>query len=164
MRFACVRVEHLPTRLEASLQSELADQPLVVLRAWDDHVLDATPDSDASGVRPGDSRRRVEQLCPQAVILPAREALYQSRHEAIQSVLAQFASAVETGALGEFFIELAALSRTFPSELALAEQIAVQVHQATGFVPAIGIASNKFTASQAARQAASEASHVLAVP
>jgi len=33
---------------------------------------------EASGVRPGDSRRRVEQLCPQAVVLPAREMLYQS--------------------------------------------------------------------------------------
>ena len=162
MRFACVRVEHLPTRLEASLQPELANQPLVVLRAWNDHVLDAAPDVETSGIRPGDSRRRVEQLCPQAVILPAREALYQSRHEAIQSVLAQYASAVETGALGEFFIELAALSRTFPSEQALAEQIVTQVRQATGLMPAIGVASNKFTASQAAHQAAL-ASQVLAV-
>lgn len=160
MRFACIRIEHLPTRIESSSQLDLADQPLVVLRAWDDHVLDATPDVESSGVRPGDSRRRVEQLAPQAVILPAREALYQSRHEAIQSVLAQFANAVETGALGEFFIELAALSRTFPSKLALAEQIAAQVNQATGLMPAIGIASNKFTASQAA----SEPSHVLAIP
>lgn len=164
MRFACVRVEHLPTRLESSLQPELAAQPLVVLRTWDDHVLDATPDVESSGVRPGNSRRRVEQLAPQAVILPARGTLYQSSHEAIQSVLAQFATAVESSALGEFFIELAALSRTFPSEHALAEQIAAQVHQATGFVPAIGIAPNKFTASQAARQADSEPSRVLAVP
>ncbi len=76
MRFACVRIEHLPTRLEAALQSELANQPLVVLRAWDEHVLDALPGVAASGIRTGDSRRRAEQLCPQAVVLPARETLY----------------------------------------------------------------------------------------
>ncbi len=164
MRFACVRVKHLPTRLEAALQPELSNQPLVVLRAWDEHVLDASPDVEASGVRPGDSRRRVEQLCPQAVVLPARETLYQSHHESLRSVLANFADSVETGALGEFFIEIGALSRTFPSEQALAEQIVAQAHQAVHLTPAVGIAATKFTALQAAHQASAETRHVLAVP
>ncbi len=116
MRFACVRVEHFPTRLEALLQPRLLNQPLIILRAWDDRVLDMSPDVEASGVRAGDSRRRVEQLCPHAVVLPARETLYQSHHESLKSVLAHFADRVETGALGEYFIEIGALSSTFPSE------------------------------------------------
>jgi DNA polymerase-4 len=164
MRFACVRIEHLPTRLEAALQPELSKQPLVVLRAWDEHVLDASPDVEASGIRPGDSRRRVEQLCPQAVVLPARETLYQSHHESLKAVLANFADRVETGALGEFYIELSALARAFPSEQALAEQIVAQAHQAMHLMPAVGIAANKFTALQAARQALLETNHVLVVP
>ena len=163
MRFACVRVEHLSTRLEAALQPELSNRPLVVLRAWDEHVLDASPDVEASGVRPGDSRRRVEQLCPQAVVLLARETLYQSHHESLESVLANFADKVETAALGEFFIEIGALSRTFPSEQALAEQIVAQAHQAVHLIPAVGIAATKFTALQAARQASLETNHVLVV-
>jgi hypothetical protein len=57
MRFACVRIEHLPTRLEASLQPELSDQPLVLLRAWDECVLDITLVAEASGVRPGELSR-----------------------------------------------------------------------------------------------------------
>src|SRR5512136_1118769 len=128
MRFACVRVEHLPTRLETSLQPELSNQPLVVLRVWDEHVLDASPDVEASGVRAGDSRRRVEQLCPQAVVLPARETLYQSCHEALKSVLANFADRVEAAALGELYIDINALARTFPSVQTLAEQIVAQMH------------------------------------
>jgi nucleotidyltransferase/DNA polymerase involved in DNA repair len=92
VRFACVRVEHLPTRLEAALQPELSDKPLVVLRAWDEQALDASPDVEASGVRPGDSHCRVEQLCPQAVILPVREMLYQSHLDSLKSVLANFDS------------------------------------------------------------------------
>jgi DNA polymerase-4 len=153
MRFACVRVEHLPTRIEALLQPGLLNQPLVILRAWDDRVLDASPDAAASGIRPGDSRRRVEQLCPQAVVLPARETLYQSRHNMLQSALLNFTEAVESGALGEAYIEIGALSRTFPSEKALASQIMAQVQQATRLLPAVGIAANKFTAVQAACQA-----------
>jgi DNA polymerase IV len=164
MRFACVRVEHLPTRLEASLQPELSNQPLVVLRAWDEHVLDASPDVEASGVRSGDSRCRVEQLCPHAAVLPARETLYQSHHESLKSVLANFADKVETAALGEFFIEIVALSRTFPSEQALAEQIVAQAHQAVHLTPAVGIAANKFTALQAACQVSAETSHMWVVP
>jgi nucleotidyltransferase/DNA polymerase involved in DNA repair len=66
--------------------------------------------------------------------------------------------------LGEFFIEIGALSRTFPSEQALAERIVAQVHQAVHLMPAIGIAANKFTALQAARQASAETNHVLVVP
>src|SRR5512137_303680 len=130
MRFACVRIEHLPTRIEVSLQLALSHQPLVVLRAWDEQVLDASPDVQATGVRPGDSRRRVEQLCPQALVLPACELLYQSHHESLKSVLTNFADRVETSALGEFYIEVGTLSRSFPSEQALAEQIVAQADQA----------------------------------
>jgi DNA polymerase-4 len=146
------------------LQPELSNQPLVVLRAWDEHILDASPELEAWGVRPGDSRRRVEQLCPQAVVLPARETLYQARHESLKSVLANFADKVEAGVLGEFFIEIGALTRTFPSEQALAGRIVAQAHQTVHLTPAVGIASNKFTALQAARQASLETNHVLVVP
>ena len=164
MRFACLLVEHLPTRVEALLDSELALKPLVVLRAWDDRVLDASPDVVAAGIGPGDSRRRVEQLCPQAVVLPAREAVYQSHHDALKTVLSNFASAIETWALGEFFVEVSALARTFPSEKALALNIAMQAQRDTRLLPTIGIAANKFTAMQATRQAASETSRALVVP
>ncbi len=164
MRFACVRIEHLPTRLEASLQPELSDQPLVILCAWDECVLDITPDVEASGVRPGDSRRRVEQLYPGAIILLARETLYQSHHKAIKATLAQFANRVETSALGEWYIEISALSRTFDSEQSLAEQIAAQVVQAVHLMPSIGMASNKFAALQAACLAARDTRRVRVVP
>jgi DNA polymerase-4 len=163
MRFACVRIEHLPTRIEAALQPELSDKPLVVLRAWDDCVLDITPDVEAAGVRPGDSRRRVEQLCPQAAILPARETLYQSHHDTLKFVLAQFANAVETLALGEFWMQVGTLSRPIPSEQTLAEQIIAQAYQMTPSMPAIGIASSKFIALQAARRATLDTKRVLVV-
>ena len=164
MRFACLLLEHLPTHVEKMLNPELAQQPLAILRIWDDRVLDASPKVQATGVGPGDSRRRLEQLCPQAMILPAREATYQSHHEAMRSVLARFADAIETRALGEFLIEAGTPARTFPSEKAFGLHLAAQVQQAARLPATVGIASNKFTAMQAARRAASEVSRVLAIP
>jgi hypothetical protein len=47
MRFACLLVEHLPTRVETLPDPALADRPLVVLRDWDSRVLRLPPESTA---------------------------------------------------------------------------------------------------------------------
>src|SRR5512134_2899400 len=111
MRFACLLVEHLPTRVETLLDPALASRPVMVLRDWDGRVIDASPRALATGVALGDSRQRVEQLCPQAIIRPANEAQYQSHHTALRNALAQFANTVESGEWGELYIELSALAR-----------------------------------------------------
>ena len=164
MRFACLLVEHLPTRVETLREPALSGRPLVVLRDWDSRVLDASPEALTTGVALGDSRQRVEQLCPQAVIRPANEALYQSHHTTLRNVLAQFANAVESGDWGELYIELSALARSFPSEEALAVQLIQQLDQATPLQPTLGLASNKFTARQAAQQVGAQPGRVLIVP
>ncbi|MGH2593093.1 MAG: hypothetical protein ACRDGG_06240, partial [Anaerolineae bacterium] len=101
MRFVALLVDHLPVSVESLLEPSLATKSLVVLREWVDRVLDASPEIVAAGISPGDSRRRVEQLCPDAIILPAREEVYQAHHDKLREVLLNFASAVETSALGE---------------------------------------------------------------
>ncbi len=164
MRFACLLVEHLPTRVEALHNPDLVAKSLVMLQTWDDRVIDASPELGAKGIGPGDSRRRVEQLCPEAVILPAREEVYQAHHDKLRDVLRNFANAVETSALGELFIEVGALARTFPSDKALALHVATHAQRDTRLLPTVGVASNKFTAAQAARLAAQETSRALVVP
>jgi DNA polymerase-4 len=164
MRFACLLVEHLPTRVAVLREPALSGRPLVVLREWDGRALDAFPEVLATGVTLGDSRQRVEQLCPQAITLPANEALYQSHHTALRNVLAQFANAVESGEWGELTIEISALARSFPSEEALAIQLLRQIDQATSLQPLLGLASNKFTARQAAQQTSAQSGRILIVP
>src|SRR5512139_2501479 len=164
MRFACLLVEHLPTRVETLPDPALAGRPFVVLRDWDGRVLDASPEALAAGVTRGDSRQRVEQLCPQAVIRPANEALVQTHHANLRLALAQFASAVESGDWGELYIELGALARAFPSEEGLAIQLIQQLDQATPLQPLLGLASNKFTARQAAQRAGAQSGRSLIVP
>ena len=153
MRFACLLVDHLPTRVESLFDSSLSAKPIVIVRAWDDQVLDASPEVMVCGIRLHDSRRRVEQLCPQAIILPAREPLYQAQHDQLQSSLLNFANAVETAELGELFADIGALARTFPSEAALAQAVLQSVEQATRLPATLGFAANKFTAAMAAQQA-----------
>ena len=164
MRFACLLVDQLPIRVEVRLNPRLAGQPFVIVRGWDDRVLEASPEAAAAGLGPGDSRRRVEQLCPAALLLPAQEAVYQAHHDRLRAVAAGFAPAVEAAGLGVFFIEVGGLARGFPSEKALALMLLAQAEQAAPLAPTAGLATNKYTALQAARQAAEASSHVLAVP
>ncbi len=114
MRFAALLVEHLPICVETLCDTGLITKPVVILRAWDDRVIDASAEASSTGISHGDSRQRVEQLCPQAVILTAREELYQTYHNRLRSILLNFANAVETADLGELVIEMGALARAFP--------------------------------------------------
>lgn len=164
MRFACLLVDHLPTRVESLLDPGLSGKPIAIVRGWDDRVIDATPDVITCGISLNDSRRRIEQLCPQAVVLPGREAVYEAHHDHMRSVLLNFANAVEAVELGEFLIEVSELARSFPSEATLALQIIQQVDQVSALQPVLGLASNKFTASRAARQAAAQLARSLSVP
>jgi DNA polymerase-4 len=164
MRFTALLVEHLPICVEMLCDTRLSTRPIVILRAWDDRVIDASAEASSSGISQGDSRQRVEQLCPQAVILAAREELYQTYHNRLRSILLNFSNAVETADLGELLIEIGALARTFPSEADLALQVVQRVEDATHLPPTIGIASNKFTAQQAARPSIEQTGRIVIVP
>jgi hypothetical protein len=60
MRFACLLAEHFPTRVEAQREPTLIGKLLVVLRDWDSHILDASPEALTTGVVIGDSHQRAE--------------------------------------------------------------------------------------------------------
>jgi len=164
MHFVSLVIDHLPVTAERLAEPALVNRPLVIVRDWDEAVLDASEEVVAAGVSMGDSHRRVEQLCPHAVIRPANTDLYQAHHDQLRSSLLQFANAIETAELGMFFIEVSALARSFPSEEALALQIIQQVDQVSTLQPVLGLASNKFTALQAARQAVAQSVRIAIVP
>jgi DNA polymerase-4 len=157
-------VEHLAARVEILLNPELEGCPLALLRAWDEQVLDAVCLPQGCSIEPGDSRRGLEQLCPEALIVPAREGLYQSYHDRLRDLMLEFSDAVESCAWGQLYIETTRLDRHFPSEKTLALDMVAQAQQISGLQPAVGIAANKFTALQAARRAAAESSRAWVVP
>ena len=164
MRFAYFMIEHLPTRIETLRNTELSHHPLVVLRPWDSHVLDASPSAVDARVGAGDSLQLVEQLCPQATIISADESLYQVTHTAAEVSLDNFAGPVEVRGLGEFIVEISSQLSIFSTETDLTDQLLTQVQSATQLTPTIGIARNKFAAAQASRQAMIKTDRVLIVP
>ncbi len=107
---------------------------------------------------------QVTHASARAVVRLAGEPLYQSHHTTLRIALAQFANAVETGGWGELYVALSALARTFPSEETLAIQSIQQLDQATPLLPMLGLASNKFTARQAAQQVGALSGRIIIVP
>ncbi len=165
MRVACILINHLPIQVEKTLCPSTADRPLIIVRGWDDRVVDMSPDLADSGVHVGDTRRRAEQLSgPQAVVLPAQETLYQDIHSTIKAELKNFADAVETGGLGLFFFDVGSLSQTFSSEEHLGLHITSSINQTSQLLVAGGIAGNKFTALQAAGVSKAYPGSVRVVP
>jgi DNA polymerase IV len=166
-RYLCLYIPHFASRLETILApTDISQQPICVLRTWDDGVLDASPMAEAFGIAPGDSQRRAKQLCPNAHFIQARDDFYNAHHDALHAVVADFAKAVEISALGEYFIEIGDLARTFNNERELAHLLITQLEQISLLVPVVGIASNKHVAEQAALKAAEpeSKSRVVVVP
>ena len=153
MRILCLLLAQLPLQVEIQRDPRLAGEPLALLRPWDQRVLAAAHPLRAAGVRPGDSRRSVEQRCPLARFLPAAEVRYQQAHQQLESALSAFCTRIESDGPGKFFIAVTTLARTFRSENALAIAVAQQARSETQLPVTAAIAGDKFTAARAALQA-----------
>lgn len=112
----------------------------------------------------GDTRQRVEQLCPLAVGLTANEVLHQSHQVTFRNLLAQFANAGESGDWGELTIDISALARSLPTDDALALSLIQQAEQITPFGPVLGVASSKFVAQPPVRQVSGQSGRIVLTP
>lgn len=153
MRILCLMLAHLPLHVEIQRNPRLAGEPLALLRPWDQRVLAAARPLRSTGVRPGDSRRSVEQRCPHTRFLIANEESYKQAHQQLENTLSTFCTRIESEDLGKFFISVTALARTFKSETRLAMAVAQRAHLETQLPATAAIAGDKFTATHAALQA-----------
>jgi nucleotidyltransferase/DNA polymerase involved in DNA repair len=166
-RFLSLHIEHFATRLETALHpNDLTQQPVIVIRSWDDGVLDASPLAEAAGITAGDSQRRALQLCPDAVVLKARDDIYTLHQDNLHTVLDRYADSVEITGLGQFYIEVTDLARTYDNEKIFAAALIADIAKNSLLTPTVGIGANKFVAQQAARLAddPTNASHIIVVP
>ena len=155
MKIACVLIPHLPLQLEQRDEPSLADRPLVIGgRPWDDGaVLDCCPRAAEAGVRPGMRLFRAEALSPSARFVPAREAAYRVAHNALLAAVGRFSPTIETAGLGFAYADASGLERLVGPDSLLARQIAQEVSRSTHLAAGVGLASDQFTAEQAARAA-----------
>ncbi len=106
-----------------------------------------------AGVAVGMSLYQARQIAPTAQIVEPDETAYYARHDALRTALQAFSLAVETVGLGEFVLDVRGLERALGNDKALAVALLDAARAVGSLAVKIGMASGKFTAQQAARQA-----------
>ncbi len=168
-RIACVLADNLPTQVEG--QKRGAGTPIIISHPVESTAVFAMTDDVANaGVQIGMSLYQARQIVPAALVIEPDEMTYHALHGAIHAALTAFTPVIETVGLGEFLMDVRApsagsgqgLERLHGSEHALAEAMSSAARAASGLTICVGLATGKFIAQQAARQA--PANGVVVVP
>ncbi len=143
MRLACVSVPRFALAVEARLDPRLLRAPAII---YDRHrVLAAS--AGLTGVYSGQPLRQARAVYPHAIFVPANPLLYREVSEAMFVALEQIGPYVELAEQGCAYVDVGGLDA---DAFALAGQIVDVVRDATGLLPAVGIAEGKFVARVAA--------------
>ena len=134
--------------LEVARRPALLGRPAVVDRG-DGHVLTATGEAMAAGVRPGHTLRQAEALCPAAEIV-APDAVATSRlAERVAAALYDLAPVVEVRLDGRAWLDLAGL----PAPAAAIAEGRRRLRGLAGAEPRLGLAPGPFASALAAARA-----------
>jgi len=144
MRVCCGLTAHL----ELARRPDLYGIPVIVGR-WDEHVVAASEEAQASGVLPGMALRQAEHLCPQATfVLPDEEAVVRIR-ELVSAALYDLAPIVEVRDEGIAWLDLSGVMKPGESIRAARHRLL----KAIGREPRLGLAPGPFSARIAASRA-----------
>lgn len=166
---ACISIPYFAAAVERRANDTLVRQPLAIGgQPWEAKPVYAFSQEVARmGVKSGMSLRLVQVLSPHSHFLPAARARYGQVASEVMDVLTDFSCLVEPQELWhsaanpkQYFTRN---GRTLPARYCLdleglpaqesvtfVREIGKSVRQETGLAPAIGLASNKFTAQIAA--------------
>jgi len=121
----------------------------VIVAAWRETVVCASPEALEAGVRPGMSQRQAQQLCPDAELLEPDPAGAARLAERIAAALYDLSPVVEVRVDGVAWIDLEGVVQ---ETLALRE-MRRRLRDATGAEPRLGLAPGPFCARVAAARA-----------
>src|SRR4030088_3396271 len=136
-RVCCGLVPHL----QLALRPDLYGRPVIVA-AWRETVVCASPEAIEAGVRPGMSQRQAQQLCPDAELLEPAPAGAARLAEGISSALYDLSPVVEVRGEGAAWV---ALEGVTPETLGLRE-MRRRLRDASGAEPRLGLGPGPFTA------------------
>ncbi len=151
-RIACVFTKSLPIQVEHVRRGDSASL-LIPHPVHNATVFAASDDLIRAGVEIGMSLYQAQQIAPTAIVITPDEAAYHAKHDSIVTSLKTFSAAIETVMLGECLLDVRGLEKLLAGERSLAEMIQKTAAQASGLSVGVGIATGKFTAQQAAREA-----------
>jgi DNA polymerase-4 len=107
-------------------------------------VAGASYQARVHGARSAMPMGQARRLCPDAVVLPPRGALYQALSERVMGVLAAAAPVVEPVSMDEAFLEPPVLAGAEPAEVEeFAVRLRADVRTATGLPASVGAGSGK---------------------
>jgi DNA polymerase-4 len=112
-------------------------------------VLAASYEAKAFGVRTAMGRRRARQLCPQAIVVPARFQAYSEASKDVFRVFEDTAPVVEALSIDEAFLDVRGMERSVGTPLEIAHSLRRRVRDEVGLPITVGVARTKFLAKVA---------------
>jgi len=112
-------------------------------------VLAASYEAKAFGVRTAMGQRRARQLCPQAVVVPARFKAYSEASKDVFRVFEDTAPVVEALSIDEAFIDVRGMERSVGTPIEIAHTLRRRVRDEVGLPITVGVARTKFLAKVA---------------
>jgi DNA polymerase-4 len=129
----------------------LADKPVVVGgRPQERGVVSAASyPARVFGVRSAMPTAQALRLCPQAVLLPPRHALYQQYSRRVMAILREVTPLVEQVSIDEAYLDLTERVGAWDEGIELARALQRRVREEVGLSASLGVATNKLVAKVA---------------
>ncbi|QGG40956.1 DNA polymerase IV [Aeromicrobium yanjiei] len=125
-------------------------------------VLAASYEAKARGVRTAMGGRQALQVCPDAIVVPARFNAYTEASRAVFDVFHDTTPLVEGISIDEAFLEVGGLRRIRGAPSTIATQLRADVRDRVGLPISVGVARTKYLAKVAS--AVSKPEGMLVVP
>ena len=127
------------------------NKPLIVGGAPDSRGVVATCSYEARkyGIHSAMPSSRAFRLCPQAIFVKPRFAIYKEISAVIRQIFYQYSPLVEPVSLDEAYLDVSESTLCQGSATRIAEKIKQQILSETGLVASAGVSYNKFFAKTA---------------
>ncbi|MBE7559944.1 DNA polymerase IV [bacterium] len=98
------------------------------------------------GVRSAMPMRQALELCPGAIVVPARLPLYAEVSARIMDIFRGYTRLVQSISLDEAYLDISAAVHDFADAVLLAQNLKTRVREETGLSCSVGLAPNRFLA------------------
>ena len=112
-------------------------------------VSTASYEARRYGVHSAMPMSRARALCPEAVFVQPRFAVYKQVSDGIHRIMLHYAAEIEPISLDEAFMDISGMGAHYPTLGAIGRAIKDEIRRKTGLVASAGIAPNKFLAKMA---------------
>ncbi len=146
--YLCVDLDAFFVSVERALNPELNGKPVVVgaLPGERGVVASASYEARAWGIKSGMPISKAYKLCPGAVFIKPKFAIYNDFSERFEQILYHYSPVVEMSSIDEAFVDIRGTERLFGPPLELARKLRQMIRNCLKLPCSIGIARTKVIA------------------